>query len=97
MEVIWTIARKKIQQTKKVFKTLNSFRHYISATKSCTVEDLLLIIAVADPDHQSFLLFLPKISGAWARFSKLPIITGPVKVFCFPFQMRVSEGLKTVQ
>ena len=32
-----------------------------------------------------------------ARFSKLPIITGPVKVFCFPFQMRVSEGLKTVQ
>ena len=66
MQVIWTIARKKTQQTKKVFKTLNSFRHYISATKSCTVEDLLLIIAVTDPDLQSFLLFLPKISGAWA-------------------------------
>ena len=32
-----------------------------------------------------------------AHFSKLPIITGPVKVFCFPFQMRVSEGLIIVQ
>ena len=37
------------------------------------------------------------LRGPGARFSKLPIITGPVKVFCFPFQMRVSEGLKTVQ
>ena len=37
------------------------------------------------------------ISYPGARFSKLPIVTGPVKVFCFPFQMRVSEGLKTVQ
>ena len=36
------------------------------------------------------------ISKPGARFSKLPLITGPVKVFCFPFQMRVSEGLKTV-
>ena len=25
------------------------------------------------------------------RFSKLPVITGPVKLFCFPFQMRVSQ------
>ena len=32
-----------------------------------------------------------------ARFSKLPVITGPVKLFCFPFQMRVSTGLKIVQ
>ena len=31
------------------------------------------------------------------RFSKLPVITGPVKLFCFPFQMRVSKGLKIVQ
>ena len=38
-----------------------------------------------------------KLSSPGTRFSKLPIITGPVKVFCFPFQMRVSEGLKTVQ
>ena len=29
----------------------------ISATKSYTVEDLLLIIAVVDPDFLSFLLF----------------------------------------
>ena len=29
-----------------------------------------------------------------ARFSKLPVITGPVKLFCFPFQMRVSKLLK---
>ena len=21
----------------------------------------------------------------WTRFSKLPVITGPVKLFCFPF------------
>ena len=27
-----------------------------------------------------------------ARFSKLPVITGPVKLFCFSFQMRVSKG-----
>ena len=32
-----------------------------------------------------------------ARFSKLPVITGPVKLFCFPFQMGVSERLKIVQ
>ena len=35
--------------------------------------------------------------GSGARFSKLPVITGPVKLFCFPFQMGVSEGLKIVQ
>ena len=29
-----------------------------------------------------------------ARFSKLPVITGPVKLFCFPFQMGVSKLLK---
>ena len=23
--------------------------------------------------------------GSGARFSKLPVITGPVKLFCFPF------------
>ena len=32
-----------------------------------------------------------------ARFSKLPVITGPVKLFCFPFQMGVSKGVKVVQ
>ena len=32
-----------------------------------------------------------------ARFSKLPVMTGPVKLFCFPFQMGVLKGLKTVQ
>ena len=26
-----------------------------------------------------------QISQAGARFSKLPVITGPVKLFCFPF------------
>ena len=26
-----------------------------------------------------------------ARFSKLPVITGPVKLFCFSFQVGVSE------
>ena len=26
-------------------------------------------------------------SSSGARYSKLPVITGPVKLFCFPFQM----------
>ena len=32
-----------------------------------------------------------------ACFSKLPVITGPVKLFCFPFQMGVSKLLKIIQ
>ena len=32
-----------------------------------------------------------------ARFSKLPVITGPVKLFCFPLRMGVSKVLKMVQ
>ena len=36
-------------------------------------------------------------TGSGARFSKLPVITRPVKLFCFSFQVGVSEGLKIVQ
>ena len=36
-------------------------------------------------------------SSPGARFSKLPVITGPVKLFCFPFQMGVSKVLTIVQ
>ena len=36
-------------------------------------------------------------SGPGARFSKLPVISGPVKLFCFPFQMGVSKLLKIIQ
>ena len=43
-------------------------------------------------EHFSFIY-----SGPGARFSKLPVITGPVKLFCFPFQIRVSKGLEIVQ
>ena len=32
--------------------------------------------------------------GQGAGFSKLPVITGPVKLFCFPFQMGFSKFLK---
>ena len=32
-----------------------------------------------------------------ARFSKLPVITGPVKLFCFPFQMWTAKLLKIIQ
>ena len=32
-----------------------------------------------------------------ARFSKLLVITGPVKLFCFPFQMGVLKLLKVIQ
>ena len=35
--------------------------------------------------------------GTGARFSKLLVITGPVKLFCFPFQMGVSKLLKVIQ
>ena len=36
-------------------------------------------------------------TGPGARFSKLPVITGPVKLFCFSFHVGVSEDLKIVQ
>ena len=32
-----------------------------------------------------------------ACFSKLPVITGPVKLFCFPFQTGLSKVLKIIQ
>ena len=32
-----------------------------------------------------------------AFFSKLPVITGPVKLFCFPFQTGVSKVLTIIQ
>ena len=38
-----------------------------------------------------------KATSPGARFSKLPVITGPVKLFCFPFQMGVSKLLKIIQ
>ena len=44
---------------------------------------------------KSFGTFEKQAPGA--RFSKLPVITGPVKLFCFSFQVGVSEGLKIVQ
>ena len=31
-----------------------------------------------------------------ARFSKLPVIIEPVKLFWFPFQTRVSKGMKII-
>ena len=36
-------------------------------------------------------------TGTGARFSKLAVITRPVKLFCFPFQMGVSKLLKVIQ
>ena len=35
--------------------------------------------------------------GPRARFSKLPVITAPVELFCFPLQMGVLKGLKIVE
>ena len=35
--------------------------------------------------------------GSGARFSKLPVVTGPFKLFCFPFQMGVSKVLNIIQ
>ena len=36
-------------------------------------------------------------TGHGARFSKLPVITGPVKLFYFPLRIRFSKVLKFVQ
>ena len=41
-----------------------------------------------------FLLFKNSYMVPGTRFSKLPVITGPVKLFCFPYQMRASKVLK---
>ena len=35
--------------------------------------------------------------GPGARFSELPLITEPVKLFCFPLRMGVSKVSKMVQ
>ena len=45
----------------------------------------------------SAIFFTQNKGGPGACFSKLPVITGPVKLFCFPFQMGVSAGLEIVQ
>ena len=37
------------------------------------------------------------VSNPGACFSKLPVIAGPVKLFCFPLGMAVSKVLKMVQ
>ena len=37
------------------------------------------------------------LEGPEARFSKLPVITSPVKLFCLLSQMGVSKVLKMVQ
>ena len=37
----------------------------------------------------------PRLPGA--RFLKLLVITGLVKLFCFPIQMGASKGLKVAQ
>ena len=37
-----------------------------------------------------------RIDRPGARFSKLPVIIGPVKLFCFPFQVGVSKVLKII-
>ena len=39
----------------------------------------------------------PPVSRPGARFSKLPVITGPVKLFCFPFSKEVLKVLKIIQ
>ena len=50
--------------------------------------------------HEYIIVFLlqgPVSPEPGARFSKLPVITGPVKLFYIPFQMGVSKCSKIVQ
>ena len=44
-----------------------------------------------------FNCLVSKREGPGARFSKLQVITGPVKLFCFPLRMGVSKVLKMIQ
>ena len=62
-------------------RTITSFGDRTSGTS--------LIIASVSP------MKITRSHGA--RFSKLPVITGPVIMFCFSFQMRVSKRLKVAQ
>ena len=71
-----------------------------------TCETVMIILFLAPGSRQHCRIKSPgdspgpgahHLPGPGARFSKLPVITGPVKLFCFPFQMRVSKGLKIRQ
>ena len=45
-------------------------------------------------NSDAIILYVLEGTAPGARFSKLPVITGPVKLFCFPFQrefQRVSK------
>ena len=55
---------------------------------------ILFIFLISNARHFVELLCFSRKLCPGARFSKLPVITGPVKLFCFPFQMGVSKGLK---
>ena len=45
----------------------------------------------------SAIFFTQNKGGPGACFSKLPVITGPVKLFCFTFQIGVSKVLNIIQ
>ena len=70
----------------KTFETRQKTRqlYYIFAHDT-VMTDLALQVAEANR------------GGPGARFSKLMVITGPVKLFCFPFQMGVSKHLKVIR
>ena len=64
--------------------------------------ELLVLTAGSPVFHKDNIVLIKNVlreslKGSGARFSKLPVITGPVKLFCFPFQMGVSKCLKIIQ
>ena len=61
------------------------------------------LVPATSPTNSNQFEFVGLVAGTkltrWpgARFSKLPVIIGPVKLFCFPFQMGVSKLLKIIK
>ena len=53
-----------------------------------------LQLSWTNPNKENLLSRLSRSPGA--RFSKLPVIIGPVKLLCSPFQVEVSKVLKII-
>ena len=81
------------------------FHTFITVSKSNAITDVCSNYISSKCDHevcglQSVVCSVQSANvrhRPTGRFSKLPVITGPVRLFCFPFQMGVSKGLKIVQ
>ena len=65
-------------------------------TENGSTEDGLLTVISYNAALFGCIWLSRKILSPGARFSKLPVIIGPVKLFYFPFQMGVSKDLNII-